>query len=335
MRPSSSLLQLLAREIGQNGPLRFDRFVEQALYHPAFGYYCQPVRRVGRRENSDFYTASSIDSVFGPLVAAAAESLLPLPAEECAFIEIGAEPEGGILSDSGHPFAEYRILRRGEAFTGCDRPCVIFSNELFDAQPFRRFLYRDGQWHEQHVGIAGAQLAGEWIPLATTDPLPFPAVEPGMEGYQIDWPSGAGQLGRALAEKAWQGLWLAFDYGLSQQVLLEERPEGTARSYRRHRQANELLADPGERDLTCHICWDALETMLEENGFRDIQLQSQEAFFMHHATAYIEKVLTDAAGHFSRQRQSLKELLHPHHMGNRFQVLSALRPLPTSTDSST
>ncbi|MCC5835952.1 MAG: SAM-dependent methyltransferase [Opitutales bacterium] len=318
------LQSILQKAIRDEGPLRFDDYVEQALYHPKFGYYRRPVQRVGRSEDSDFYTASSIDRLFGPLLIEACRSLLPCPPGECSFIEIGAEPDKGVLDGIEHPFAAVETLGYGDAFTGCDRPCVVFSNELFDAQPFRRFHFRNGSWQEGFVEVESDRLIESFRPVEDADALPFPAYTP-AEPYTLDWPQRAEELCAQLLQKDWQGLWLCMDYGLDREVLLNERPEGTARSYSRHRQSNALLERPGECDLTCHICWNSLEDQLVKNSFSQLQRQTQEAFFMHHSTALIQQILTDAPGQFSQDRQSLKELLHPSHLGSRFQALSGLR----------
>ena len=37
----------IAREIREKGPIRFDRFMDRALYEPELGYYAQPGRLVG------------------------------------------------------------------------------------------------------------------------------------------------------------------------------------------------------------------------------------------------------------------------------------------------
>src|SRR5690606_23678370 len=132
-------------------------------------------------------------------------------------------------------------------------------------------------------------------------------------------------LGRVVTASPWHGLLVLFDYGKSWRELTEDTPQGTARAYRHHRQSNGLLADPGEQDLTCHICWDWLEATAAEHAFQDISLQGKEAFNSTHAPAAIEKIVTANTGEFDPHRHSLQELRHPANMRQTFQVLSALR----------
>ena len=141
----------LARS-GPAGVVTFADFMELALYHPELGYYRQARNRVGYGQGTDFYTASTSGAVFGEMVAASCVSLLggEARARECAFVEIGAESEGGILAGITHPFASAQTIRVGDPIrlTGS---CVVFSNELFDAQPVRRFVRRGASWNELGV----------------------------------------------------------------------------------------------------------------------------------------------------------------------------------------
>ena len=202
----------------------------------------------------------------------------------------------------------------------------MFSNELLDAQPFRRFRFRAGRWRELGVSVEGDVL-GE---VELESPGPLPSFLPGdaAEGYQIDAPLAAAALTRKVGEQPWTGLFVAFDYGKSWDELSRATPAGTARAYRRHSQGNDLLAHPGDQDLTCHVCWDWIAEALEEQGFDEPCLESQEAFFTHHAGHAIAQIASAHAGRLSREKLSLLQLLHPAHLGQKFQVLWAIRNAP-------
>ena len=306
------------------GCLRFDAFVETVLYHPRLGYYRRPEQRIGKAGTTDFYTATSLGNAFGHLVAEAATKLLPsrLAPSETAFVEIGAEKGRTVLDSSEHPFAEVRAIAAGEPLE-LPPKSVVFSNELFDAQPFRRFTRIDGEWRERGVALTATGLT-ECL-LTEADDLPSTLPAQASEGYCVDLPTGAQNLTTAIASRPWSGLFLAIDYGKTRQTLFSDHPEGTARAYFRHRQTNDLLANAGQQDLTCHICWDDLEEALLASGFTAARLERQEAFFMHHAAVAIEAILAaDAAGVGAARRQ-LMELLHPNYFGTRFHVLSAVR----------
>lgn len=325
-------------DLGPGGVLRmpFDRFMAQALYDPVFGYYRRNSKRVGHGGETDFFTATTSGPVFGELISAAAVKLLRergADPKEHVFVEIGAEPGGGVLEGVSHPFAGVRTIRVGEAIAGnaaLTGKCVVFSNELFDAQPFRRFVFREGAWCELGVMLDEASRELKECELEHGSDVNLPNWGSPLPGYHLDLPCASRDLAREIASQPWQGLFLACDYGKSWGELTTATPAGTARAYYRHTQSNDLLARPGEQDLTCHICWDWLAEALTENGFVSPQpkVESQESFFMNHAGEYLAKAFADDAARAAApgtRKRALMQLLHPAHMGQKFQVLHALK----------
>lgn len=301
--------------------MTFARFMALALYDPTLGYYARDRQRVGYAPGTDFYTASTSGPVFGELIAAACRKLLGArDPKDYEFVEIGAETESGVLAGITHGFRRARTVRVGTPIQLKDR-CVVFSNELFDAQPFRRFVRRGNFWRELGVELAGGSLSECEFPPADAPPIPFTA----PDGYIIDAPLAASSLMDEIAAQPWSGLFVACDYGKSWDEIALATPHGTARAYHRHTQSNDLLARPGEQDLTCHVCWDWLVGRLEANRFKTPVTESQEAFFVRHATDYIAATSTADAARFSQRKLALAQLLHPSHLGQKFQVLHALR----------
>ena len=340
--PAPEFLSAFRREAGSARALRFDAFMRLALYDPEVGYYRRDRLRVGRDRSADFYTATSLGPIFGELVAAACAKLLRDAGRDPAahdFVEIGAEPSGGVLAGAGtHPFATAKTLRVGEALT-LSGPCVVFSNELVDAQPVRRFVRRADAWHELGVALGSGATDGD-ATLAETDLGPAPAdvsawlpplVET-PEGYLFDAPLAAATLAGRLAAEPWHGLFVAFDYGKSFAELGHSVPAGTVRAYHRHTQSNELLALPGEQDLTAHVCWDWLVSALAPHApaSRPPLVASQESFLVHHAGDAIAANLAREAraSVASPRKRALMHLLHPAQMGQKFQVLHALKLPP-------
>lgn len=309
-----------------SGAMSFARFMDLALYHPEVGYYRQARARIGYGGETDFFTASTSGPLFGELVVAACAGLLRAGGRDPsahAFVEIGAEQAGGILSGVEHPFATARTVRVGEEST-LSGDCVVFSNELFDAQPYIRTVVSGGCWRELGVRLEHDQLVeieleggGDLAEVVPAAGLP--------DGYHFDRPEAATALAESMAAQRWRGLFVAFDYGKTLRQLLEETPAGTARAYYRHTQSNELLANPGQQDLTCHVCWDWLESALVRQGFAAPMLVTQESFFIRHAGEFIASVSTAEAARFSRRKVALLQLLHPSHLGQKFQVLHAMR----------
>jgi SAM-dependent MidA family methyltransferase len=318
--PSAASAEFLAAyraDCGPDGVMTFARFMALALYHPTVGYYRRNRPRVGYGRGTDFFTAATSGPVFGALVAEACVTLLgPRDLREHTFVEIGAEPGQSVLAEVQHPFARVVTARLGDPLDLAG-DCVVFSNELFDAQPCIRTVYRRGRWFELAVRLVDDHLIETELPIN----------QPGAasEGYHFDRPQAAVDLAGAIAAQPWRGLFVAFDYGKTLPELQEHTPAGTVRAYYQHEQSNDLLARPGEQDLTCHVCWDWISDTLRHHGFARPTLDFQEAFFVRHAGRYLEKTIAAEAGKFSPLKLALMQLLHPAQMGQKFQVLHALR----------
>jgi len=332
MGSSIAFRTLFSREPNAAIGVSFARYMELALFDPQHGYYTADRRRVGKDKNADFFTATTFSPVFGELVAAAAAGLLRAAGKDPAtheFVEVGAEPAGGALKDIAHEFRAYRTISYPHPieFSG---PCVVFSNELFDAQPFHRAAWRRGAWRE--LGVALDRPDAELREVELAEPTPefaagvaryFPPSAP--EGYIIDAPFRTVGMIERMAQQPWSGLFLAFDYGKSWEALVESHPEGTLRTYSRQKMGIDLLDRPGEIDLTGHICWDWLEDSLQQNGFGQALVESQEAFLAKRAAAAMAAIVAAESAGFTKRKQYLMQLLHPANMGQKFQALHALR----------
>ncbi len=319
--PSPEFLEVFRARANPGGTMSFARFMELALYHPQLGYYRRDQPRVGYAAGTDFFTASTSGPIFGELVAAACVKLLgERDPRDYTFVEIGAEPESSVMTGVAHPFGAVHTLRIGEPIEPAGR-CVVFSNELFDAQPFHRFVFRRGAWRE--LGVISQHGRLEEVELPELTAAPPSGMAP--EGYIFDAPLAAVALAERIAGRRWTGLFVACDYGKSLRELTESCPAGTARAYYHHAQFNDLLARPGRQDLTCHVCWDWLGEALSRQGFAPPTVESQEAFFIHHAGDVIAATSAAEATRFSQKKLGLMQLLHPSHLGQKFQVLHALR----------
>lgn len=308
-----------------DGPISYCDYINLALYSKDCGYYARQRERVGRTSERDFYTAESLGAVFAKLVITAAEDLLPKGlAAQSTFVEIAAEPGAELLSHlEQHPFADSKVIRQGDSIAA-DGPVVIFANEWLDALPFHRIVFKDGIWRERGVHF---DESGQLIEVLLENfSTPVAAVQDRLpetieDGYEVDLPLAAEAALADLIQQDWTGLILLFDYGKSWENMLEACPAGTARTYQKHQQGNHLLELPGEKDITCDVCWDPLQKLLETADFEPVTFESQEAFLVQRAQRAAEAIVSQTAGDFSQARQTLMELIHPAHMGRRFQVL--------------
>jgi len=323
-----ALRESLIKACKPTGYASFYDFMNLALYHPEAGYYTKSKKRVGKTPETDFYTASSLGTVFGRLILEVATTLMPsISPQKLSFVELGAEPDQDIFKTAVSPFKEHITLRLGDSLSHPPTPSVLFANEILDAQPFHRFRFHSGKWNELGIKLESNAIKEALLPAlspkatALTKRLP----ETSIEGYTVDIPSGAEALLEHLITAKWEGILLLFDYGKSTASLLNETPQGTARAYKNHHQSNDLFAAPGEQDITCHIGWDWIEAKLQILGLSNIRVESQEACLIKHAPQTIGDIISDRPGELTPERRTLQELIHPAHLGQKFQVLSAIR----------
>lgn len=328
---SPEILAALAHKADASGFIDLPDFIETALYHPEHGYYCKQRQRVGRNPQSDFYTSLSLREAFSEIVTEAACAMLEktgfAPADT-HWVEIGAEPGGTLLTEATGPFKSVHAIGIGQELQ-IPEQSVVFSNELFDAQPFRQLRFDGADWQEYGVRLDSSQACWAARGSLSEEATPFAKILPRdlPEGYTVDLPTGSASLAAVLIKKRWSGLFIAFDYGKTWQAIATDTPHGSARGYFRHKQLPDILQAPGSIDITHHICWDHLEELLRESDFEQLSLQSQEAFIVHRAPNFLQKAFDPSLPALAPIRQKLKELMHPALMGQKFQALSAVRKL--------
>lgn len=324
------LLAALQERQTASGGLTYADFTELALYHPTAGYYRRKQPRVGRTVERDFYTASTLGGqVFARLILAALENLAQENCpEKATLVEGGAEPDHDLFAGLHLPF---RSRERLILDTPVSLPphTVFFANELMDAQPFQRLQFLDGKWREWGVhcskeGLLTETLLPELSFEIRTKLAPLLPPE-APENYRLDISLAGETLLRQLIQPIERGVLLLLDYGRTWPEMLEHCPAGSARAYYRHQMEADLLARPGEQDLTCHVCWDRLADVLRQGGWQHVKILPQESLFIHHSLPVIQSIIEQNPGHFDPQRQTLHELLHPAHMGRKFQALVAVK----------
>lgn len=317
----AAIVDVLRRE-ARGGVVPFVRLVEAALYAPGLGYYVSERVRVGKAAGTDFTTAAALGPMFGELVTAAAVSLVG-DLSTHTLVEVGAEPGQAHFAGVAGRFAGTQVFRVG-AQPMLPPRAVLVANELLDAQPFHRFVFQAGAWRELGVRVDGVALTVE--PLTDFSGPAAAAFAAGLpeaaEGWLLDAPLAAETLLAELLQGGWSGAVILLDYGKTVAQCLEGSPAGTARAYRSHQLSGAILENLGSQDLTCHVLWDRLEPILLASGFRAVRLERQEAFFVKHAGAAMERIMTTGD---SEATGRLRALTHPAHFGAKFQVLSGIR----------
>jgi SAM-dependent MidA family methyltransferase len=308
--------ELLAAEIARSGPLPFARFMEVALYHPIYGYYRRPRDPFGKA--GDFYTAEQIQPVFGILIAARIRQLYRAMGEPSDFtvVELGAGRR-----EMADAFAEWRYLPIdvdcGE-FPG-DFCGVVFSNEFFDALPVDVAVFRDGAFRRQCVALHDNRFV--WCESGDVKPeaadylrASFPAPEEG-NWYEINISALAWMDRIARALRA--GYVLTIDYGYTRAEAIRF-PLGTLMGYRRHTALEDVLQEPGVRDITAHVNFTALEDRGALHGLRTESFSTLAQLLLA-AGEPDEFAAALGPDNDLRRRMQLKTLLFG--MGETFRVL--------------
>ncbi len=352
----TELAGIIRDEITSQGVIPFARFMELALYHPGLGYYERGRGNVGRA--GDFYTSVSTGPLFGELLAfQLGEWLAPLAAAtgKVSLVEAGAHDaklaadvlrglqrqrpelflrvEYVILEPSAErrawqaetlkPFADsVRWANGPRDLHAAPVSGVIFSNELLDAFPIRRHGWDAvaQQWFEWGVGWSGERFV--WVKLpASTPPVRLSELEPVLpDGYVVEHSPGAEAWWREAVGALGRGRLLAIDYGFTtEEQFSPARTKGTLRAYAQHHVGDDVLAHPGEQDLTAHVNFSAIRSAGEAAGL------STEAFTTQ--TRFLTQILAKTQGSKSfgpwdaaRTRQ-FQTLTHPEHLGRSFRVL--------------
>jgi SAM-dependent MidA family methyltransferase len=357
----NQLLEIIFAEIKKRGAISFEEFMRMALYCPVYGYYEKEEDMIGR--NGDFYTSVSVGNLFGELLAFHfAEWLAACQSETPAvqIVEAGAhrgelardiliwlrnhrlelfqrlkyliiEPslvrqkwQAESLSQFSNVQWLSRITSQSSTLHG-----IIFSNELLDAMPVRRFGWnaRSKVWVEWGVTLEKGQLA--WTSLDHNDlernqRFLFETDENLLnvlpDGFTIESRSEAEAWWQNAARALERGKLMTIDYGMTQhEILVPRRKDGTLRGYYRHHPTGDLLANPGEQDLTAHVNFSELIAAGEKNGLKTETFETQSKFLTR-IVAQAWKGESVESWSASRARQ-FQTLTHPQLLGRSFHVL--------------
>ena len=346
---STPLADSLSEEIARRGPIPFRDFMACALYDPAHGYYGSGRARIGR--GGDFFTNVSVGPLFGTLLARQFEEMwrrLGAP-NPFAIVEQGAHRGdfardvlawAHLASPALHEALRYWIVEPSPqaqaaqretlgvfaedaswvaslaelpAFTG-----VHFSNELPDAFPVHRVVWRGDEWRERAVDFQEDRFVFVDAPLSTAALRAalahLPAVPP---DYETEINLAAPAWIAEIAARLDRGFVLAIDYGYPRaEYYRPERTGGTLSAYAAHQREPDPLARPGEIDLTAHIDFTSLAEAastagLDLTGFTD----------QHHFMVGLGQLhFTDEAAN-AQEIRAFKTLMHPNLMGRSFHAL--------------
>jgi SAM-dependent MidA family methyltransferase len=359
MRPVSenSLEELIRTRIDREEGISFAAFMEQCLYQPGQGYYMSDRERIGKA--GDFFTSSSVHALFGRLIARQFGQMDELlGAGPFQVVEQGAG-EGYLALDILDAIAEempefyerlvYRIVERspenrrrqaeklsahadrvqwGDDDWAIDGGCFL-SNELIDAFPVHVLEKHDGALREVYVvnrpdGGFDEELREPPAPTLANyfDWLGTGPVEGNRAEANLVAPDWMRRVGRQIE----RGFALTVDYGYpAQELYAMHRRSGTLMCYHRHQADENPYEKVGEKDITAHVDFTALQLAGEEVGLRTLWFGEQYRFLM--SLGFVEELMrleaeTTDENEARALRLTLKNLIMPEAgMGETFKVL--------------
>ncbi|MFC0188279.1 class I SAM-dependent methyltransferase [Fictibacillus aquaticus] len=298
-----------------DGCISFEKYMELCLYHPEKGYYSRAKQKIGRQ--GDFYTSSSISPVYGYVWCDVFRETLNSSRLPANIIEAGAgngdfachvlsrwmqeDPAGYrdlnyyIVEGSAYHREELKrklnehknvsvhdsfdsLMKCTDNFKG-----IVFANELLDALPVKVIRNKNGLLEEMFIKLTDGAPAACW-----KNGESLAATTAGMRLMQ----SGDGWKGEVPVqmEKWLRSLyaWLRkdsvvyfADYGYhAEEWHAPQLRDGSIRGYRSHRLETDVLAYPGDMDLTSHVDWETVVHTGKQAGMENDVLIGQGRFLM-------------------------------------------------------
>ncbi|MCE2524597.1 MAG: SAM-dependent methyltransferase [Acidimicrobiia bacterium] len=273
-------------------PLRFDSFMELALYGEPDGFYASG-RGAGRR-TGDFLTSVEVGPLFGRLVARLADRCWEELGRPVDFMLVDAGAGSGTLARSvlaARPACSgvlrYLLVERSAALRRAHEelrehppgPCrrleslddlpdapvagLIIANELLDNLPCRLLERTTDGWAEVYVRTASADtLAEELRPLSAGEQAVADALaHEAPVGGRIPLAEGAVEwVGRALALLR-RGSLVVIDYTDSSASLAARPSWEWVRTYRSGVRGHDPLRDVGAADITVEVPFDQVRAV--------------------------------------------------------------------------
>jgi len=359
------------RRLAAGGSLTFRDFMDLALYLPGAGYYTRPAATTGRAGDfstspdvsADFGRRLAVQAAevwerlgggpwqlveLGPGRGLLAGDLLDglarhAPAARAALAELVLVETSDALRAAqserlraAHPGLPVRWTASAAELAPASIDGFILGNEVLDALPTHWLSRREHGLVERYVTV------GDDGALALADgPLSDPRLAERVARYGLlPRPGDDTEVCLALEELAagaaralGRGALLFIDYGHPAARLADEdHADGTLVAYHGHRVVLDLLARPGEQDLTAHVNWDHLDDTARRAGLTPCGRTRQDRFLL--ALGLLEDLLLDPEpGAMSpaeqARRLAARALIMPGAGGGvRFEVAGFVRGIP-------
>lgn len=367
----AAIREEIARSPGQR--ITFATFMGRALYDPAHGYYTSAARRPGR--DGDFVTSPELSPYFGFAIANQIAECWERLGEPDPFtiLEYGAGIGGlaydiiAALSDRvpllvdvlRYELIDVNLHRRtqaeeamraaglgdrvtvratpGEPITG-----VVLANEVADALPVHRLVWRDGSLWERWVGWDGDSGALRDV-IARLSPAIAALDVPGYltaagialrEGDAIEVSPAVAAWMTEVAARLTRGYAIVIDYGYpAAELYRAHRLAGTVRGHHAHTVTDDPYARVGEQDVTAHVDFTRLRQAGESAGLTMAGLTTQADFLANlglgEELVRLQAQPDASLSEYYAAQGAVFRLIDPGGLG-RFRVLAMAKDTPVT-----
>ncbi|KQL33835.1 hypothetical protein AN960_19475 [Bacillus sp. FJAT-25509] len=349
----------------KEGFITYEQFISLVLYDLEKGYYQMENEKIGRK--GDFYTSSSVGSVYGEVIAASFCRFVKNKLIEPFFVEVGGgngrfassflsycekkEPEiyrnlTYYMIDASqyhrklqiellanHLNCKYfsNILEIEQIKNG-----MVFSNELFDALPVRVVEFNQNEWLEVVILIDELNNLKENLVKIQDDKISDFLRRNnfvGTNGQRVEIPVGMKKVYDLLQSKISKGIILTVDYGFTREEWdAPHRIKGSLRGYYKHEMKSNILENLGHMDITTHIHWDELKMFGLQNHIENLYFSSQREAILDFGILnwLIPHAQSNPFSSEYKQNRAVQSLIMPGGISDSFQWLLQTKGMSTN-----
>ncbi|MCF8009988.1 MAG: SAM-dependent methyltransferase [Clostridiales bacterium] len=345
--------------INKKGPITFEEFMDNVLYHEQWGYYN---KKAELGKEGDFYTSPHVNPIFGSMLAKQLYEMWNQAGKTASWHLVEYGPGEGVLSrdilktlkEHYHDFfntltywcveKSWRMINKQkenietsipgkvkfinnlneieeEGITGC-----IFSNELLDSFPVHIVKNTSNGLKELYVDYDNNNFIFTPGEVSTGElqkyfELQNIELEPGQTA-EVNL--NAIKWLQNTAKHLVNGYIMTIDYGTEAEDLYSSlRFDGTLRCFSKHQLSVSPFENIGNQDITTTVNFTAQEKWGEKTGLENLGLVTQSQFLLN--LGILEEIRPEEEYKYDAERtkktMAVKHLIMPEGMGRIFKVL--------------
>ena len=328
-----------------------DQFINIALYDKKFGYY---MKKNPFGKDGDYITSPLISNLFSEMLAiwcVAFWEYIKKP-KKILIVELGPG-DGSLCSDLLNTFKKFnkfyssleinlleiskklKVIQKKKITNKKVKwikkiedikygPVIFLCNEFFDSLPIKQIFKEKNKFFEKCVGLSNKDKKIQFLYKKANKKLirSIKKLNIISDENMIEYPIESIKYLEKISKKInkFNGGLLAFDYGY---YMMKENYD-TLQSVKKHKYTD-LLAEPGDADITSHINFKLFTEILKKNNLEVEKVITQSEFLkkmgiMERANIISKKMtFKEKANMFFK----IKKLMDYKEMGELFKVLFA------------